>query len=232
LEHLTGLPAASSVLAVVAHPDDESFGLGAVLAQFARTCARVQVLCFTHGEASTLGPSCEDLAARRAAELAAAGRELGLCGVKLLDEPDGHLAEVPFGRLVEAVERAVAEARADLIVVFDEGGVSGHSDHARATEAALAGTAKLPVLAWSIEASVASQLNACLATSFLGRTKAELDIEVLVDRACQLRAVACHKSQSLDNPVLWQRLALQGEREWLRWLRRPDPAQDGAFRLS
>jgi LmbE family N-acetylglucosaminyl deacetylase len=41
-------------LAVIAHPDDESFGLGAVLAAFGAG-TQVRVLCFTRGEASTLG---------------------------------------------------------------------------------------------------------------------------------------------------------------------------------
>ena len=44
----------TSILAVVAHPDDESFGLGALLARAAAAGARVGVLCLTHGEASTL----------------------------------------------------------------------------------------------------------------------------------------------------------------------------------
>ena len=40
------------VLAVVAHPDDESFGLGAVLAALGANGAETRVLCFTHGEAT------------------------------------------------------------------------------------------------------------------------------------------------------------------------------------
>jgi LmbE family N-acetylglucosaminyl deacetylase len=48
------LPVWTSVLAVVAHPDDESFGLGAILDAFTRAGARGEVLCLTHGEASTL----------------------------------------------------------------------------------------------------------------------------------------------------------------------------------
>jgi LmbE family N-acetylglucosaminyl deacetylase len=36
-------------LAVVAHPDDESFGLGAVLSAFIDSGTRVSVLCFTRG---------------------------------------------------------------------------------------------------------------------------------------------------------------------------------------
>src|SRR5450759_2865211 len=66
------LPAWTSVLAVVAHPDDESFGLGALLDAFARSGAGVEVLCLTHGEASTLHGAPGDLASLRGTELAAA----------------------------------------------------------------------------------------------------------------------------------------------------------------
>lgn len=48
------LPTWERVLAVVAHPDDEPFGIGAVLDAFACTGSAVSVLCLTHGEASTL----------------------------------------------------------------------------------------------------------------------------------------------------------------------------------
>ena len=55
------LPAVASVLAVCAHLDDESFGLGAVLSAFADRGVRTSVLCLTHGEASTLGADVGDL---------------------------------------------------------------------------------------------------------------------------------------------------------------------------
>jgi hypothetical protein len=48
------LPAWRQALVVVAHPDDETFGLGAVADRFAAGATAVHVLCFTHGEASTL----------------------------------------------------------------------------------------------------------------------------------------------------------------------------------
>lgn len=62
------LPAWRSVLVVVAHPDDESFGLGAVIAAFVGQRTAVHVLCFTHGELSTLGAGSADLATVRAAD--------------------------------------------------------------------------------------------------------------------------------------------------------------------
>jgi LmbE family N-acetylglucosaminyl deacetylase len=70
---MDSLPVESPVLAVCAHPDDESFGLGATLAALAGYGARTAVLCFTHGAASALGSGRGDLHQIRAAELAAAG---------------------------------------------------------------------------------------------------------------------------------------------------------------
>lgn len=50
-----GLPdGVRRVLAVVAHPDDESFGLGGLLALLSDGGVPTTVLCFTHGGASTL----------------------------------------------------------------------------------------------------------------------------------------------------------------------------------
>jgi GlcNAc-PI de-N-acetylase len=62
------LPAWSRVLAVVAHPDDETFGLGALVDLMAATGAAVHILCNTHGEASTLNENRADLHRERAAE--------------------------------------------------------------------------------------------------------------------------------------------------------------------
>ena len=50
-----GLPAVSAALAVIAHPDDESFGMGAVLSALVDAGCQLAAVCFTHGEASTLG---------------------------------------------------------------------------------------------------------------------------------------------------------------------------------
>jgi LmbE family N-acetylglucosaminyl deacetylase len=62
------LPPWRSVLAVVAHPGDESFALGAVLAGFADAGAAVAVLCYTHGESSTLHGVQGDLAGKVGAD--------------------------------------------------------------------------------------------------------------------------------------------------------------------
>lgn len=214
------LPAWTSVLAVVAHPDDESFGLGAVLAAFGGA-ARVGVLCFTHGEASTLRGVEGDLRQVREHELRAAGRELGLDTVRLLDHSDGGLADVPTDLLEEQVQEEARRTEAQGLLVFDPSGVTGHPDHRAATAAGLraAEALDLPVLGWTLPADVAATLNAEVGASFTGHAADEVDLVVAVDRVRQRAAIACHPSQALPTSVLWRRLALLGDAEHLRRLR-------------
>lgn len=212
---------AGAVLAVVAHPDDESFGLGGVLDAVVRAGGRVTVLCYTHGEASTLHGAAGDLDRIRPAELAAAAELLGVQRTVLLDYPDGGLAQVDLAELV-AHARALAEQEGvDTLLAFDTSGVTGHPDHVRATEAAVLAAAELdlPVWGWTVPSSVAAALNADYGTGFVGRPADDVDEVLPVDRPRQRAAIAAHVSQSSDNPVLHQRLALLGDREHLRRLR-------------
>lgn len=212
---------ASAVLAVVAHPDDESFGLGAILDRVIRSGARAGVLCFTHGEASTLHGVDGDLRTVRAVEMDRAAAVLGVRRTLLLDYRDGALAPVPLAELAGRVGEAIERLRPSHLLAFDDNGVTGHPDHVRATEAAVAAAERydLPVLAWALPVEVARALNARLGTAFAGRTPAEIDATVPVSRRVQAMAIACHRSQAVDNPVLRLRLSLQGDTECLRRLR-------------
>lgn len=216
-----GLVSVRSVLAVCAHPDDESFGLGAVLDSFADRGASVSLLCFTDGAASTLGADGSPLAERRAAELGCAAETLGLSGLAMSGHPDGHLCEVPVAQLAAEVTEEAVKLDADLLVVFDDGGITGHPDHICATRAALEATPRLPVLAWALPARVADALVTEFGAGFVGRENTAIDIVLSVGRDAQRRAIRCHTSQSGNNPVLDRRLELSGDTESLRWLRRP-----------
>ena len=214
----TPLPPWRSVLAVVAHPDDESFGLGAVLSTFAETGATVSVLCFTRGEASTLQGVDGDLARIRDGELRAAACELGIGHVELKSYPDGDLSSVDLTTLAGDVAACIDAVNADGIIGFDADGVTGHPDHRRATQAArqAARALRLPVLGWTVPADVAAALNAKFGASFTGHDSSDIDVVVTVDRTRQSKAVACHPSQAVPGSVLWRRLELTGDREYLR----------------
>ena len=187
----TDLPAWDAVLAVVAHPDDESFGLGAILDAYVQAGSRVVVMCLTQGEASTIQGASDGLAAVRAAELRNAGVALGVQATELLDHPDGGLRTVDQTLLIDEITSAVARHCATGLVVFDSSGITGHPDHIAATEAAVAAAERvdLPVL------------------------------PVMRDR--QRAASLEHASQAIPTSVLWRRLELLGDREHLRWLRSP-----------
>src|SRR5450756_2816851 len=99
-------PEWTSVLAVIAHPDDASFGLGAILDAFVFAGAKVEVLCLTHGQAWTLEGAPGDLAALRGAELASAADVLGPTRAEMRVIPDGALSELDQTSLATEVVTA------------------------------------------------------------------------------------------------------------------------------
>ena len=217
------LPAWKRPLAVVAHPDDETFGLGAILSQMARAGARVHILCYTHGEASTLNENHTDLLRQREHELRQASAAVGVAGITLLDYGDGHLAARPPGELAHRITAVAAQQHPDGLLTFDDTGITGHPDHRAATAAAVrAGTAlTLPVLAWTLPANVAGRLRAETGQPFAGQPPGALDFQIPVDRARQRQAAWLHTSQISPGAVVWRRLELQGDTEHLRWLLPP-----------
>ncbi|MCL2532641.1 MAG: PIG-L family deacetylase [Nocardiaceae bacterium] len=205
---LRDVAARGAVLAVVAHPDDESFGLGAVLAALAAAGADTRVLCLTRGEASTLGAGVDLFDVRRT-ELGNAAERLGIGAVELRDFPDAGLHEVDPGTLDAVVLDTLGSA--STLVVFESGGVTGHPDHRAATAAAfrVAASEGLHVLEWGVAPDVADALNAEFDAGF-GALAGDGVIDVEVDRGLQLAAIACHASQATNNPVLARRLELSG----------------------
>ena len=132
------------LLLVVAHPDDETFGCGSVIAEAAAGGAHVTVCCATRGEAGELAPGCElgtaTLAETRAAELQRAATALGAVDVVLLDFVDSDmsgdagpdtLVGAPFDSVVDAVAGVVAAVDPDVVVGLDTSDGDGHRDHTR-----------------------------------------------------------------------------------------------------
>lgn len=132
------------LLVVVAHPDDESFGCGSVLAHAAASGYGTAVLCATRGEAGESRVPSADLAALREQELRAAARILGVGEVRLLAHADsgmhgepapGTLAADP-AMLESEIRSVVEELRPEIVVTLD--GSDGHRDHAIVRDATLA----------------------------------------------------------------------------------------------
>jgi LmbE family N-acetylglucosaminyl deacetylase len=140
------------LLAVFAHPDDETFGAGGTLALYARRGVRVEVVCATRGEAGEAPSDLKgypDVGAMRESELRCAARVLGLADVHFLGYRDSGMPGSPDNRHPRAwagappmeAARAVAghirRLRPQVVITFDPIGGYRHPDHIAAHRAAV-----------------------------------------------------------------------------------------------
>lgn len=212
---------AADLLCTVAHPDDESFGLGSVLAGAAAEGARVVLVCATRGEAgediARAGRTSDELGAAREHELRAAAASLGVAEVEVLGFADsGWAGPAPPDALIDAGEAAVAAVhealirhRPRVVVTMDPTGSDGHRDHAAigavTTSAFTRYGAGTSLYHWCLVQSVMDRWVAArgseagvYAEPRLGRPDA--DITTVIDGRAVLevrrKAIAVHASQA------------------------------------
>lgn len=141
-----------TILAVLAHPDDESFGLGGTLALYARRGYDTYLVCATRGEAGTVAEEhlngFRDTAELRTHELLRAARILGLKEVFFLDYRDSGMPGTEENRHPQAlinasidevagrIVRYVRELKPAIVLTFDPIGGYRHPDHIHIHQAA------------------------------------------------------------------------------------------------
>lgn len=125
------------LLAITAHPDDESGALGGTLALYARRGVGVEVVCATRGEAGRhrgQARSKEELARIRDAEFQDACQLLGVSWNQIWEYPDGGLNGVALLDLGVRLCGIIRRRQPDIVVSLGlEGGLTGHPDHAAIT---------------------------------------------------------------------------------------------------
>ena len=114
------------ILVVVAHPDDESFGLGGTLAKYAKEGVEIHVLCATRGENGQKGSK---LGQKREQELLTASKTLGVARVEFMDFVDGTLSNNMYHEMAAKVEAKIKPFAPQVVLTFDRLGISGHIDH-------------------------------------------------------------------------------------------------------
>jgi LmbE family N-acetylglucosaminyl deacetylase len=136
---------ARTLLAVFAHPDDESFGTGGTLALYASRGVAVHVLCATRGEVGSVPEGMlkgyASVADLREAELRCASLHLGLAGLHFLGyrdsgmsgSPDNHhpqaLVRAPLDKVASDVTLWIRRLRPQVVITFDPVGGYHHPDH-------------------------------------------------------------------------------------------------------
>ena len=136
-------PSARTLAAVFAHPDDETFAMGATLPRYAAAGVALHLLAATDGDGGRASgiavASREELGRLRRAELHEAARRLGVRTVTSLGHPDGGLPAVDADLLVGEVVRFLRARRPDVVVTFGpEGAPNLHRDHRAISRAATA----------------------------------------------------------------------------------------------
>ena len=122
------------LMAILAHPDDESMGTGGILAKYSAEGVETHLVTATRGERGWFGaeedyPGLEALGKTREGELIDATRALGLKDVTLLDYVDGELDRADTAEVIRKIVIRIRQVRPQVVVTFDPNGVYGHPDH-------------------------------------------------------------------------------------------------------
>lgn len=121
------------ILAVFAHPDDETYCAGGTLAKYAEQGAEIMVVSATRGDAGQIhdagAATRRTLGAIRERELRLACERLGVQFAECLDYGDGTLEQIDLALLTRHVTHIVRRFRPDIVITFGPDGVYGHPDH-------------------------------------------------------------------------------------------------------
>lgn len=122
------------LMCVLAHPDDESLGMGGTLAKYAAEGVETFVVTATRGQRGWFGdptgyPGPARLGQIREAELRAAAEVLGVREVVLLDYADGHLDRADPEEAIAQIAYHIRRVRPQVVVTFGHDGFYGHPDH-------------------------------------------------------------------------------------------------------
>ena len=137
------MPGKPSIGCIFAHPDDETFCVGGIVAKYAAAGHEVHLWCATDGDAGKSAgvpvSSREELAALRRRELAEAARILGISSVTLGGYRDAELPRADAASLVADIVAFIRRRRPTVILTLGpEGAPTGHPDHAATSRVATA----------------------------------------------------------------------------------------------
>jgi len=121
-----------TVLGVWAHPDDEAYLSGGLMALARDAGSRVVCVTATRGELGTPDPDAwppQRLAAERTVELARCLEILGVTEHHWLGYRDGECPRIEPADAVGRLSELIGRVRPDTVLTFGPDGITGHPDH-------------------------------------------------------------------------------------------------------
>jgi LmbE family N-acetylglucosaminyl deacetylase len=122
------------LMCVMAHPDDETMGIGGTIARYTHEGIEVYLVTATRGEHGWFDdpadyPGPEKLGQIREQELYQAAETLGIKEVNLLDYIDGELDQAEPRRVISQIASHLLRIRPQVVLTFGPDGIYGHPDH-------------------------------------------------------------------------------------------------------
>lgn len=208
------------LLAVCAHPDDESFGPVGTTRLAHDAGWQTALITATRGEAGqnagTL-PDGETIADLRERELRCAAAQIGIDQLYLWHYPDGNLADLPPNTLLDEIVGVMRLWQPQVVMTFGPDGITGHSDHIAVSTATTAafhqmrdelganGPQRLLYVTVPPEQRIDHRMGDAPPP---GPSHVVLDVSKYVE--VKVAALRCHASQRGDwGPML-------ADRDWLR----------------
>lgn len=187
------------LLAVLAHPDDESFLMGGTLARYAAEGVAIKVVTATRGEAGKGDPDPRENGRRRERELRQAVAALGVEALEVLGYPDKGLTRVSRPVLVRHVTEVIQAWAPSVVLTFGPDGISGHPDHLAIGEATADAVASISggVRLFQVAPSPATR-QSCRRGSDAFDATGLTTVDISEYRLAKARAMQSHASQ--DQP--------------------------------
>ncbi len=136
-----------TIVGVWAHPDDESFLAGGILATAVRNGQKVVCITATRGEAGVQDENRwppAQLAEIRTHEMEQGLHALGITDHHWFNYPDGGCADVPIHEVLPKLVALLKQYQPDTIITFGPEGMTGHPDHQTVSKWVNLATARLP----------------------------------------------------------------------------------------
>ncbi len=146
------------LLAVFAHPDYESMGMGGTLAKYAAEGVETYLVCASRGERGWFGPEEQNpglnaLGALRTKELENAVKALGMRSLYFLDYIDGEVDQANHAEAIEKIVTHIRRIQPQVEVTFPPDGNYEHPDHIAIGQFASA------AIVWAADASYQDSEN-------------------------------------------------------------------------
>ena len=118
-----------NLVTIWAHPDDETYVAGGLMAAATAIGAHVTCVVATSGERGGPPDQQAELSWRREEELTEALSALGVTDVVLLRLPDGGCAALDPARPIVTITELLVDRQPDTVATFGPDGLTGHPDH-------------------------------------------------------------------------------------------------------